>query len=247
MLEVENEFMGYVDPYRQYGDQVLLKLDHSLRVRDLCVDIAASEGFDGEDVGLASACGLLHDIGRFEQWRRFETFKDSVSADHGDLGAQVLREGDLLCALSDSDAATVIDVVEHHNKFNLPDSMSDRDKRFSRVVRDADKLDILFLFTTGEIVKKTHGSAFSDAIFQCLMGSKGVRSSDIETKADRTAVYLAFIFGLNHRRSFEIVLERGYVDRIVDMQQADAENAELIGQLEDVRNHLNGYLRRRAG
>ena len=41
---------------------------------------------------LAAYCGLLHDIGRFEQLKRYNTFVDSKSIDHGLLGYEILKE-----------------------------------------------------------------------------------------------------------------------------------------------------------
>ena len=35
--------------------------------------------------------GLLHDIGRFEQEAQYHTFNDFKSMDHGDYGAEYLK------------------------------------------------------------------------------------------------------------------------------------------------------------
>ena len=43
-----------------------------------------------EDIDLAWLTGLLHDIGRFEQVRRYGTFNDAKSIDHGKLGVEIL-------------------------------------------------------------------------------------------------------------------------------------------------------------
>lgn len=53
-----------------------LKYAHSLRVAALSERIAQSLSMEKEDIDLAWLIGILHDIGRFEQLRRYQTFFD---------------------------------------------------------------------------------------------------------------------------------------------------------------------------
>ena len=85
-------FERYVSGYNAADPKIRLKIDHTYRVAGLCARIAAATG--AADVELAWLCGMLHDIGRFEQVRRYGTFVDAVSIDHAVLGADLLfREG----------------------------------------------------------------------------------------------------------------------------------------------------------
>ncbi len=86
-------FRAYVDPYDITRQRVMLKADHTRHVTLVAERIAREEGFSPEDVDLAWLGGLLHDIGRFEQLRRWDTFDDTRSASHAALGADVLFEG----------------------------------------------------------------------------------------------------------------------------------------------------------
>lgn len=45
---------------------------------------------------LAQKVGLLPDVARFEQYSQFGTFRDLLSLDHGDLGAEFLTELEIL-------------------------------------------------------------------------------------------------------------------------------------------------------
>lgn len=86
-------FDAYVAPYDAANPRIALKIEHTLRVADLCDRIARESGFTAAGADLAWLCGLLHDIGRFEQLRRWDTFRDGDSADHAALGVDVLFEG----------------------------------------------------------------------------------------------------------------------------------------------------------
>ena len=59
-----------------------LKIDHTYRVAALCEQIARSIPLTEEQTDHAWLAGLLHDVGRFEQLRRYGTFEDAKSIDH---------------------------------------------------------------------------------------------------------------------------------------------------------------------
>ena len=86
-------FDAYVTPYDADNPRVALKIEHTLRVAELAEQIARAQGFTPAGIDLCWLAGLLHDIGRFEQLRRWDTFSDRTSADHAAIGVDVLFEG----------------------------------------------------------------------------------------------------------------------------------------------------------
>lgn len=146
-------FDDYVSAYGE-DSRVSLKYGHTMRVASLSAKIAVSMDMPAEDVELAWLCGLLHDIGRFEQIRRFGTFNDSLSVNHAQLGVDVLRgdvEGladgrlDRFLA-SRGDDELVMKVVGLHSGLYLPAGLDARTRLFCEIVRDADKVDIVRVF-----------------------------------------------------------------------------------------------------
>lgn len=91
---VINAFSEYVRNYDPSDEKIKLKIDHTYRVAGLCQSIAKSLNLSEADVDIAWLLGMLHDIGRFEQIRRFGTFSDADSVDHAEFGADLLfKEG----------------------------------------------------------------------------------------------------------------------------------------------------------
>ena len=78
-----NAFQEYTAYYDKSDEKIKLKINHSYRVCGLCQQIAVQSGFDENEVELAWLMGLLHDIGRFEQLRRYGTFIDAQSIEIG--------------------------------------------------------------------------------------------------------------------------------------------------------------------
>ncbi len=105
--------------------------------------VGVAGGLAGTDICLARACGVLHDTGRFPQYDRYRTFRDSASVNHGALGARVIREGGALEGIaSEADSNTILLAVRYHNAFRLPRLSDEASMHYIKLIRDADKLDV---------------------------------------------------------------------------------------------------------
>ena len=72
-------FKRYTDAYDAANPRIALKIEHTYHVAEACDAAAREQGWSPQDIDLAWLCGLLHDMGRFEQLRRWDTFKDAES------------------------------------------------------------------------------------------------------------------------------------------------------------------------
>lgn len=122
-----------------------LKRDHCRRVMDESRQQALELGLEPHLVDLATVAGLCHDVGRFPQYRRYRTFSDPKSANHGRLGVIALTREHGLGWLTPEDRHRVRLAVGVHNRLALPATVAARNGATGalvRIVRDADKLDI---------------------------------------------------------------------------------------------------------
>lgn len=143
----KSAFLQYAEQYDTQNTMIFHKIEHTLRVAELSERFAGAIGMDAEDAYCAWFFGLLHDIGRFEQVRRFGTFVDSQSVDHAELSADILFKDGLIRrfpteGLPADWLAMAEPVIRQHNKLSLSQSLNDRTRRFAELLRDADKTDI---------------------------------------------------------------------------------------------------------
>ena len=140
-------FKSYVDGFCGIGPGVNLKYAHSLRVAALSERIAQSLSMEKEDIDLAWLIGILHDIGRFEQLRRYQTFFDYRSMDHAKYGVHVLfEEGHIKDFIASSEENDVIRAASgEHNVYEVRGFIQ-TGTSFCRLIRDADKLDIFRVY-----------------------------------------------------------------------------------------------------
>ena len=82
---VKNTFAEYTSGYNAADPKIKLKIDHTYRVAELCELIARDLNLDEYETDVAWLTGMLHDVGRFEQIKRYNTFNDAQSVDHANL------------------------------------------------------------------------------------------------------------------------------------------------------------------
>ena len=144
---IKNTFAEYTDKYNSEDPKIKLKIDHTYRVADLCEKIAQSIDTDTNKCDIAWLIGMLHDVGRFEQIKRYGTFNDSESVDHANFGADLLFKDNLIedyvpDFYSDKYAKIVETAIRSHSCFRLDESLDEETLMFCNIIRDADKIDI---------------------------------------------------------------------------------------------------------
>lgn len=189
--ELRSRFSTYAQSFAladgRLNPMMQLKLGHSLRVSAECRAVAAELSWSGPDQDLAEAAGLLHDVGRFEQCRRFRTFADVRSVDHGDLGVEILGQAELLRAVAPGPAELIREAVRCHNKHEIPPALAGPARVLVQLVRDVDKLDIMTLIE--ESVRS--GAYARDPGILLHVTAEGQPSPDLvaEIQAGRTGSY----------------------------------------------------------
>jgi hypothetical protein len=205
---------------------IVLKEQHTAHVCENILLIAEKLFLSEQDKFLAETVALFHDVGRFPQYAQFRTFRDSISVNHGVLGAQVLRDHSLLNNLAEHEQEIILKSVRFHNAFSVPKNENDRTVFFIKLIRDADKLDIwrVFLEYYGCPEEERASAAglgftdlpeYSDEVLSLLFSKKVVPLLNIRTLNDLRLLQLSWIFDLNFLPSFKMVLERDYVNRYI--------------------------------
>jgi putative nucleotidyltransferase with HDIG domain len=201
-----------------------IKKEHSYRVADLAQILGAKLGFEVEDIKLAYFIGLFHDIGRFRQLIEFGTFNDSVSVDHAEYSAEIIEKG-IINNLDNGQNNLVLTAIRNHNKFKLPENLSERELLFSNLIRDADKLDILMVLTTyysnrNAVPNHTltwelpKGKSISIPVVKENLAGKLVSKKNVVSEMDVKIMQMSWVFDINFRPSFEYLIRKRFLESI---------------------------------
>lgn len=165
--------------------------------------------------------GLLHDIGRFEQVRLYDTFSDKDSINHGEFGVKILFEDGLIRKFVEMDKYDKIIkfAILNHNKNDIEEGLTDRELLHAKIIRDADKTDIYYILTSDS--KKTiwgkedlSKEKISDEIYREFIEDKRMNYKEIKTAADLVVCHFKFVFDLNFKITREIIKENKYIDKL---------------------------------
>jgi len=122
--ELQRWFHDYVQTYSDIDLEgfrnIQLKAEHTRKVCEIMELLAVGEGLAGDEARIAAAVALLHDVGRFPQYRRWRTFRDSDSDNHARLGIEVIREQGILNGLPEPERLIIEEAVRFHNLLALP-------------------------------------------------------------------------------------------------------------------------------
>lgn len=147
ILNNEKIFLLYANNFDVNKKEIKRKINHSLRVSKLCKSIALDLNLADDLIYLAEFIGLVHDIGRFVQWEKYQTFDDLKSEDHALLGLQVLFKNKEInrFKIDHKWDKTIYSAIKNHNQYEIADETKDIDLLMSKILRDADKTDILYM------------------------------------------------------------------------------------------------------
>ncbi|MCL4395519.1 MAG: HD domain-containing protein, partial [Chloroflexi bacterium] len=182
----------------------------------------APDDSEEEDLLLAGATGLFHDVGRFRQVVQYGTFNDRHSEDHALLGLRVLEEAGVLSPLGEDDRRAVTDAVRCHSLPRLPQSLPSRSLLLARLVRDADKLDILEVFT-GHYTRRDGRPdpaldpglpgtpAYSPVFIDNLLHHRDCCYDDMKNVNDRKLLLLSWVYDINYPFTLSEIDGKGYL------------------------------------
>ena len=236
--QAKDVFLRYAEQYDTSNILIRHKIEHTFRVAELSERYARALGMCAEDVDFAWFLGILHDIARFEQVRRFGTFVDSQSVDHAELSGDILFRDGLIGRFPEEGLPKGWPViaetaVRQHNKLDLPDSLDARTRRFAEILRDADKTDIFRVIASIPFEDRVGSSrasfqetgGASEEVMACVLAHRCVparlRRSHFEGRVSHCCMAFELVFDISRRT----VKEEGWL-RIL-LAETDAEGKQI--------------------
>lgn len=253
ITKAKKEFKKYVEKYDINNPKIRLKVAHIERTSRIAKKIAKSLELQKEDIELAELIGLLHDIGRFEQVKRYGTFVDYLSENHAEIGVKILfKEGLIRNFIEDDkyDRIIKLAIINHNkDKKQITKNMSDREKLHVKLIRDSDKTDILYILTF-ENEKSVWESEnleeekFSDEIYREFIENHDIIYKNRKTHADILIGHFAYAFDFNFDYGLKYVLDNKYYEKLY--KRFNFKDIKTNKRFEEVYNITNNYIKERV-
>ncbi len=214
-----NFFNDYISKYDLKIEALDRKKNHTMRVMDNCKLIAKSIHLSDKNVLLACLIGLFHDIGRFKQYEVYGKFRDYETIDHANLSVDILKEFGFLDGYEYKDIVYV--AIKNHNKLKVEDDLTDKEILFCKIIRDADKLDILNLVIKGtnpdakeKIKLGNFNSRYSKLAVSDIIEGKVLDVGKYPDLCDKSLVKLGLFNDINFNYTKNKIKEDRLIDKI---------------------------------
>jgi len=202
-----------------------LKEEHSRRTCEEMLYLAQELGLADNQKRIAEVIALFHDIGRFEQFVRYRTYNDGRSMNHCLLGLEVLGETKVLDGVERKERELIEKAIEYHGLKELPGNLDGECLLFSRLIRDADKLDILYVVTEYYRQYRDNPQEFmlelefpdeqgySPELVEEILRGRQIDYGEVRTLNDAKLLQLGWVYDVN----FTVILKRIKQRRFLEM------------------------------
>lgn len=247
--KAEEVLKNYIKNYDDLNGRIKLKKIHIFNVANNAKQIAESLNLSEKDCKLAQLIGLLHDIGRFEQVRRYHTFADRDSVNHASLGLDILFEKGLIREfLTETCYDKIIyKAIQNHNTKEISKEIEGTELLHCKIIRDADKLDIYEIISTQKIedavwfpVDNLDKEEVTDIIYKNFINHQKMDYKDIRTNIDCLVSWMGYIYDLNFKVSFNRIKQKQYINTITG--RIDYKNEDTKQKIEKMKKIANDYI-----
>ena len=240
----KKEFMNHVNKVEIENPRIQTKFYHSLRVMENCKKIATGLNLTEEQIQLAQLIGLLHDIGRFEQYK---IPNKNVKFDHGKAGMELLKKDNYIRKYIKDDRYDniIFTAICEHNKYELNKDLSQEEELFCKIVKDADKIDIIYegvyiYWQEKEQIKQVEEGELSSKMIEDFYACKLLKKENASSEIDQILKLVSYIYDINFKCSFEILKENGNVIKLLD--RFDYKLPKTKMEIIKVKDFVNKYI-----
>ncbi len=248
--KAKEEFMKYVSDYDMNSGRISIKVKHILRVVENSKFLAQELNLTQEQVELAELIGLFHDIGRFEQVRLYDTFSDKdTGLDHAEYSLKVLYDDGQIKRYLDTNKYDDIikTAVFYHNKAAIDESVTGEALLFSKIIRDADKLDIYRVINEDKMedifwYKEFENIEMTQELMDKFINDRFIKYKDIKNNADLIYVFYGYIYDFNFPNCFKIIKKNKYLDNFLTRIEETFKNEKIISNSKQLLQICNSYM-----
>lgn len=242
-----NWFFHYVQTFKQGNinvqENISLKENHTKQVVKEILNIAKHLELNNDELRLAEVIALFHDIGRFEQYAKFKTFVDKKSVNHAELGLKILIDNKVLYRLAAPMQSLILRTISYHNRAALPEKETDTCLFYTKLIRDADKLDIWRVVTDyySQINGKQNVAlelelpdtiGISEGVYQDLTNRRIVDIKHVKNLNDFKLLQMGWVFDINFDETFHCIQSRQYIEMIGDVLPKTIEIQNIVKMIQ---------------
>ncbi len=234
-------FWDFVHKYDISNTNIIRKIIHSFKVADVCFDIASIKGLDENERNFAYLMGLFHDLGRFEQWKIYQSFDDAKTVDHADISALIIDSYSCEDLVIDEWKKELLKTcVKYHTK--IYDGDDEQVKLYNSILNNADAFSNVTTCVNGAMRVLQTEDGVSEDILGAFKERKLMRIYSPKTKLDRCLILTACFYYVKFDFLVKELLNKRYLDILYETLSKylnDADKALYWQILGDLKEEMN--------
>ena len=220
-----------------------LKEKHSRRTCKEMMYLAQELNLSANQKRIADVISLFHDVGRFEQFVKHRTYSDFRSVNHCLLGLEVLRREKVLEQVDRYEMELIEKAIEYHGLRELPADLDEESLLFSKLIRDADKLDIFYVVTEYYRQYRDNPQEFmlelefpdeptySAEVVEGILEGRRIDYSKLRTLNDMRLCLLGWVYDVNFTATLKRIKQRGFLEKIFDFLPETGDIDKVRGKI----------------
>lgn len=243
--KIMDVFNKYVKKFDMNKGNVKAVYFHSLKMMDLCKNIASNLGiFSDEEIIICGFIGLFCDVGMFGNKNRLCHFNSSI--DYSKKSVEIIFDKDKLIRdiTDDTRYDDIIKVAIYcHNKNGLPNGLNNKILHFCKVVRDAHTIENFRLIVNYQYIDMHIDNFPSDIVYNTFKQYNVISNKIGNNDADNVLEVLSYIFGVNYHYCFVLLKEEESVNKLITSLKIS--NKALLKFFNQIGAVLNMYIDRK--
>jgi putative nucleotidyltransferase with HDIG domain len=219
---------------------IKLKHEHTLRVCQEMQFLANELGLAENQKRIAKVIALFHDIGRFKQFIKYKMYNDAKTVNHSLLGLEVLKEEKVLEDVDKEERELIEKAIEYHGLKELPDDLNGQCLLLSKLIRDADKLDVFYVATEyfkhyKDKEKKVFlelgvpdEPEYSHDLVEAILHGRQIDYNHVRTLNDMKLLQLGWIYDVNFPPTLKRIKQQKFLETLLSVlpQTEDIQKVE---------------------
>ena len=244
--KVMNVFNKYIKKFDMNKGNVKAIYFHSIKMMDLCKNIASNLGFfTEEEIVICGFMGLFHDIGMISNKNKLCHFIDN-SIDYSKKSVDIIFDSDKLIRDITDDVRydDIIKIAIYcHNKNGFPNGLNDKTLNFCKVLKDAHAVDNFRLIVNYPYLDMHIDNFPTDLVYNTFKQYSFIINQNKDNDADNILEVLSCIFVVNYQYSFVLIKEEECVDKLISSLKI--KNKSLMKFFSQIGTVLNMYVDRK--